>query len=78
MARPKLGGEFIRAAAPGHLVVMDNGLIVEQGSHRELLQTGGLYSQLWERQSGGFLGMEAEAVPVKGRPQSDAVMPPST
>ncbi len=65
-------------AALDRLVVMDNGLVVEEGSHRELLQTGGLYSQLWERQSGGFLGMEAEAVPVKGRSQSDAVMPPST
>jgi len=54
-------------AALDRLVVMDNGLIVEQGSHQELLQTGGLYSQLWERQSGGFLGMEAEAGLLPGR-----------
>jgi hypothetical protein len=46
---------------------MDQGLIVEQGSHRELLGTGGLYSQLWERQSGGFLGMEAESGPPPAR-----------
>jgi ATP-binding cassette subfamily B multidrug efflux pump len=40
------------------LVVMDKGHIVEQGSHAELLAKGGLYAQLWERQSGGFLGVE--------------------
>jgi ATP-binding cassette subfamily B multidrug efflux pump len=28
---------------------------VEDGSHRELLQRGGLYASLWQRQSGGFL-----------------------
>ncbi len=53
-------------AALDRLVVMDHGRIVEQGSHQELLNTGGLYSQLWERQSGGFLGMEAEAGPAHG------------
>ena len=53
-------------AALDRLVVMDHGRIVEEGSHRELLQTGGLYSQLWERQSGGFLGMEADVPPSGG------------
>lgn len=37
------------------LVVMDKGQIIEQGSHDELLAQGGLYAQLWSRQSGGFL-----------------------
>jgi len=46
-------------AALDRLVVMDQGRIVEQGSHEELLATGGLYSQLWDHQSGGFLGMDA-------------------
>jgi ATP-binding cassette subfamily B multidrug efflux pump len=27
------------------------------GTHRELVQLDGLYAQLWERQSGGFLGL---------------------
>ncbi|UCH73932.1 MAG: ABC transporter ATP-binding protein [Rhodospirillales bacterium] len=54
-------------AALDRLVVMDHGRIVEKGSHQELLRSGGLYSQLWERQSGGFLGMEAEADPRTAR-----------
>jgi ATP-binding cassette subfamily B multidrug efflux pump len=46
-------------AAMDRLVIMDQGRIVEQGSHAELLRRGGLYSDLWKRQSGGFLGQEA-------------------
>ena len=37
------------------LIVMDHGRIIEDGTHDSLLETGGLYSQLWRRQSGGFL-----------------------
>ncbi|HET9255928.1 MAG TPA: ABC transporter ATP-binding protein [Pseudonocardiaceae bacterium] len=37
------------------LVVLDRGLIVEQGTHDELLQTRGTYARLWHHQSGGFL-----------------------
>ncbi len=37
------------------LVVMDAGRIVEQGTHAQLLQLGGHYASLWQRQSGGFL-----------------------
>jgi ATP-binding cassette subfamily B multidrug efflux pump len=40
------------------LVVMDDGRIVETGSHEELLKRDGLYATLWRRQSGGFLGVE--------------------
>ncbi|WIJ24344.1 ABC transporter ATP-binding protein [Devosia sp. RR2S18] len=40
------------------LVVLDKGQIVEQGTHAELLETGGLYSSLWARQSGGFIDAE--------------------
>jgi ATP-binding cassette subfamily B multidrug efflux pump len=43
-------------AALDRLVVMDQGRIVEQGTHRELLAQGGLYASLWQHQSGGFLG----------------------
>ena len=46
-------------AAMDRLVVMDQGQIVEQGSHRELLTKGGIYAELWARQSGGFLVKEA-------------------
>ncbi len=37
------------------LVIMDRGRIIEEGSHEELIRRGGLYAQLWSRQSGGFL-----------------------
>jgi ATP-binding cassette subfamily B multidrug efflux pump len=45
-------------AALDRLIVMDQGLIVEEGSHAELVAQGGLYSELWARQSGGFLDAE--------------------
>ncbi|OYW27486.1 MAG: hypothetical protein B7Z44_12060, partial [Caulobacter sp. 12-67-6] len=41
------------------LVVLDAGCVVETGTHGSLLAAGGLYAQLWERQSGGFIGVEA-------------------
>jgi ATP-binding cassette subfamily B multidrug efflux pump len=46
-------------AAMDRLVVMEEGRIVEEGTHTELLKRGGLYAQLWMRQSGGFLAQEA-------------------
>jgi ATP-binding cassette subfamily B multidrug efflux pump len=46
-------------AAMDRLVIMDQGRIVEEGSHSELLARGGLYAELWARQSGGFLVAEA-------------------
>ncbi|MGB7205825.1 MAG: ABC transporter ATP-binding protein [Anderseniella sp.] len=45
-------------AAMDRLVVMDKGAIVEQGTHAQLLQQGGLYASLWARQSGGFIAGE--------------------
>ena len=43
-------------AALDRLVVLDQGNIVEHGSHQQLLAMNGLYAKLWARQSGGFLG----------------------
>ena len=36
------------------LIVLDRGVIVADGSHAELLLQGGLYAELWRKQSGGF------------------------
>ncbi|MGN6488396.1 MAG: ABC transporter ATP-binding protein [Devosia sp.] len=52
-------------AAMDRLVVLEKGQIVEEGTHAELLARGGHYAQLWERQSGGFLDMKAEAEPAE-------------
>lgn len=41
------------------IVVIDAGEIVEEGNHETLLAEGGLYANFWQRQSGGFLGVEA-------------------
>lgn len=37
------------------IIVMDGGKIVEDGSHEELLEKGGLYATLWQTQAGGFI-----------------------
>lgn len=43
-------------AALDRLIVMDQGKVIEQGSHKELLELNGVYAQLWKHQTGGFLG----------------------
>ncbi|UVE70041.1 ABC transporter ATP-binding protein/permease (plasmid) [Burkholderia pyrrocinia] len=48
-------------AAMDRLIVLDEGRIVEEGTHQQLLQAGGIYAALWAHQSGGFLGETAEA-----------------
>ncbi|MBF7144808.1 MULTISPECIES: ABC transporter ATP-binding protein [Pseudomonas] len=45
-------------AAMDRLIVMDQGQIIEQGTHAELLEKNGTYARLWRHQSGGFLGEE--------------------
>ena len=37
------------------IIVLDNGNVIEQGSHKELLRLNGRYAKLWQRQSGGFI-----------------------
>ncbi len=43
------------------IIVMEQGRIVEMGSHEVLLAQGGLYAQFWSRQSGGFIRTDGES-----------------
>ncbi|MDR2336806.1 MAG: ABC transporter ATP-binding protein/permease [Candidatus Nomurabacteria bacterium] len=42
-------------AALDRIIVLENGKIVEEGSHKELLKQNGTYAELWNRQTGGYL-----------------------
>ncbi len=43
------------------ILVLEDGKIAEDGRHDELLAKGGLYARFWNRQSGGFIGVEEAA-----------------
>jgi ATP-binding cassette subfamily B multidrug efflux pump len=40
------------------IIVMEQGRVIEDGTHDSLLAEGGKYAQFWARQSGGFLGQD--------------------
>lgn len=48
-------------AAMDRIVVLEDGRIAEEGTHTMLLERGGLYARFWNRQSGGFIGLEEAA-----------------
>ncbi|KPF45545.1 ABC transporter ATP-binding protein [Rhizobium sp. AAP43] len=47
------------------LIVLDRGRIVEEGTHLDLVANGGIYADLWNRQSGGFLADQHDAGSAK-------------
>lgn len=44
-------------ASMDRIIVMDDGAIVEEGTHHQLLAGNSLYARFWQRQSGGFIGI---------------------
>ncbi len=48
-------------ASMDRIIVLKDGRIVEQGTHRQLLAEAGVYATFWERQSGGFVGLSDAA-----------------
>jgi ATP-binding cassette, subfamily B, multidrug efflux pump len=54
------------------LIVMDEGRIVEEGTHEALLRRGGHYARLWQHQSGGFLPQDAIASETEASLPDDA------
>lgn len=47
-------------SALDRLIVLDTGSISEEGTHDELVAKGGIYANLWSRQSGGFINVDNE------------------
>ncbi|WP_196259192.1 ABC transporter ATP-binding protein [Pelagibacterium limicola] len=47
-------------AAMDRLIVLEEGRVVEQGTHAQLIETGGTYARLWARQSGGFIDVDLD------------------
>ena len=43
------------------IVVLNDGMIVEEGTHKTLIESNGLYRQYWDKQSGGFITTEQAA-----------------
>jgi len=52
-------------ASLDRLIVMNEGEIIESGNHQQLVDQGGLYADLWSRQSGGFIGVEEKSLNEK-------------
>ena len=43
------------------IIVLNDGMIVEEGTHKTLIESNGLYRQYWDKQSGGFITTEQAA-----------------
>lgn len=46
-------------ASLDRLIILQEGKIIEEGTHSDLVNNGGLYADLWQRQSGGFLSLDS-------------------
>ena len=53
------------------IIVMDKGKIIEQGTHKELLEKKGQYYRLWEMQQGNFVIRQDESVDKENETEPD-------
>ena len=53
------------------IIVMDKGKIIEQGTHKELLEKKGQYYRLWEMQQGNFVLRQDESVDKQNETELD-------
>mgnify|MGYP001347256144 FL=1 len=53
------------------IIVMDKGKIIEQGTHKELLEKKGQYYRLWEMQQGNFVIRQDESVDKQNETELD-------
>ena len=51
------------------ILVFDDGMIIEDGSHQQLIDQGGHYAQMWEKEVGGFLPEDEDY--IKAQEQSE-------
>ncbi|HTY50702.1 MAG TPA: ATP-binding cassette domain-containing protein, partial [Steroidobacteraceae bacterium] len=54
------------------LIVLDRGVIVADGRHQDLLRQGGLYAELWRKQSGGLAAPRDAQEPIAADPAEAA------
>jgi ATP-binding cassette subfamily B protein len=45
---------FSNVSLADRILVLNNGMIAEEGTHQELMKTGGLYSEMFTKQSSGY------------------------
>ena len=60
------------ATTADKILVIEDGQLIEQGSHQQLMRDGGRYSELFKTQAAHYIENMGDAVPAMGRPPMGA------